>query len=78
MREQRSLSPWTIDPHAASDEDLLRAMFDLADEASCLQRRSSEIVLRIDHLATVVGERWAPEAMSRIEAQERAELEAEG
>lgn len=77
MREQRSIQCWTEDLRQASDEDVLRVMFDLADEISCLHRRSGELVLRLDHLAVIVGDRWAPDAMARLEEQERAEIERE-
>lgn len=84
MREPRELSPWTIDLseaddeevfREADDEEILRTTLDLADEASSLQRRSGEVVVLLDHLLTVVGERWAPEALLRIEEWERAEME---
>lgn len=78
MREQRSITAWTTDDlREVSDEELLRSLFGLSDEASRLHRRSGELALQLDHLATVVGERWASSALSNIEEEERAELEAE-
>lgn len=74
MHELRELS---LSLREASDEEVLRTILDLADEASSLQRRSGEVVVLLDHLLAVVGERWAPEALLRIEEQERVEMEVE-
>lgn len=74
MYELRELS---LSLREASDEEVLRTILDLADEASSLQRRSGEVVVLLDHLLAVVGERWAPEALQRIEEQERVEMEVE-
>jgi len=75
MREQRDYSPWTIDLREASDEDLLRLVFDISDELSCVHRRTGELVLRLDHIGSEIGERWAPDVFRKIEERERAELE---
>lgn len=73
MREPRELSPWTIDLSEADDEELLRAMFDFADEVSRVHARLGEMILRLDHVTAIVGERWAPEAFAEIEKQELAQ-----
>jgi len=67
MCELRELS---LSLREASDEEVLRAILELSDEASSLHRRSGEVVLLLDHLLAVVGERWAPEALRQIEEQE--------
>jgi hypothetical protein len=67
MCELRELS---LSLREASDEEVLRAILKLSDEASSLHRRSGEVVLLLDHLLAVVGERWAPEALRQIEEQE--------
>jgi len=69
MREKRG-----IDVREASDEDILRSLFSLADEASRLHDRSAELALQLDQLAGIVGERWARGALDRIEETERAEI----
>ena len=75
MREQAQ--PQLMDLREASDEEVLRTILELSDEASSLHRRSCEAVVLLDHLLAVVGERWAPEAITRIEDEERALLESE-
>jgi hypothetical protein len=78
MREAAQPQPVDlVNLREASDEEVLRTILELSDEASSLHRRSGEVVLLLDHLLAVVGERWAPEAMTRIEDEERAELESE-
>lgn len=77
MREPRELSPWTVDLHEAEDEELLRAMFDFADEVSRVHTRLGEMILGLDHVTAIVGERWAPEAFAAIEKQELNETLAQ-
>src|SRR5690242_5221659 len=58
----------------ASDEDVLRALYEAADELSRLQRETGEAVLRLDRIATTIGARYLADAATRIDAAEREEL----
>jgi hypothetical protein len=77
MRELRELNTWTLEMREASDEDLLRQLVYFTDEVSQLHEETGEMVLRLDHLTTVVGERWAPEALQQLEEEEQVEIERE-
>lgn len=69
MRELRS-----IDVREQDDEQLLREIFQACDEASRLARRSTELAISLDRLAGIAAERWAREALDKIDADERAEM----
>jgi hypothetical protein len=74
VRERRD----NIRAREPSDQEILEELFAIADDISSLHRRSGELAIRLDQLLGVAAERWANEALDRIDQQERAELAACG
>lgn len=54
-------------PETMDDEDAVLELFEIADELTRIHTRTGELSIRLDRLAGLIGERWAPSALERLD-----------